>query len=297
MELKSLRLFAAITETGSFARAATQCHTVQSNVTAHVKKLEAELGRRLFVRGRQLRLTPSGRTLLQHAHSLLGAHDDAVSAMSASAKPVGTLSIGAIETTAAVRLPDLLSAYHRTCPQVDLQLTTGSTATLTDALLDGSLDCAFVAGRSVQAQLQSIVAFEESLVLVRDRPMPALPTPAALAATPFMAFRQGCHYRQRIELLLAAFGVTQGRIFEFGTVDGILGCVAAGMGYALLPQSVVAQHQDRLALHVCPVPRHIGQVSTCLSTPRSDGWSPALAAFVEAVTAQTDARLPSTSAA
>ncbi len=286
MELKSLRLFAAIADTGSFARAAEQCHTVQSNATAHIKKLEAELGKRLFVRARQLRLTPAGRTLLAHARELLGAHDAAVAAMNTGTQPAGRLAIGAMETTAAVRLPVLLGAYHRACPQVDLQLSTGSTAELSDRLLDGSLDCAFIAGDSIQAQLHSVAAFEESLVLISDRPMTALPTPATLAQTPFMAFRQGCHYRQRIELLLAEHGVTHGRIFEFGTVDGILGCVSAGIGYALLPQAVVSQHQDRLALHSYPISARIGRVTTYLAAAEPDGWSPALNAFFEAVSVQ-----------
>lgn len=297
MEFKSLRLFVAIAETGSFARAAEHCHTVQSNVTAHIKKLEAGLGARLFVRSRQLSLTPAGQTFLRHACELLKAHDAALAAVRTGAEPGGTLSIGAMETTAAVRLPAVLSAYHRVWPEVNLQLTTGTTAELTDRLLDGTLDCVFIAGGAVQARLHSIAAFTESLVLVSDQPMTALPGPDQLAGTPFMAFRQGCHYRQRIELLLAEHGVTHGRIFEFGTVDGILGCVSAGMGYALLPQAVVARHQGRLALHTCPVPEPIGRVTTYLAAPKSEGWSPALTAFVDAVQAQAERKRASVVAA
>lgn len=284
MQLKSLRLFVAVAETGSFAKAAARCHTVQSNVTAHIKKLEQELDRDLFVRSRGIRLTSAGQTLLRHARRLLGGHDDALAALSDAAAPAGTLAIGAMETTAAIRLPAVLNAYHRQYPHVDLELSTGGTADLVDRLLEGALDCAFVAGPVSHPRLHSLFAFQETLVLVSGRPIDALPTPQQFMETPFLAFRQGCHYRQRIELLLASRGVTHGRIFDFGTVDGILGCVAAGMGFALLPRAAVIQHQHRLALHYCAIPRRIGDVTTHLALAHPSGWSPALEAFADTVT-------------
>lgn len=279
MQLQSLRLFMAVADTGSFSVAAQRRHTVQSNVTAHVKKLERELGVELFTRNGQVAPTPAGHLLVDHARRVLRAHDAALGAFQDTEVPSGVLRIGAMETTAALRLPEVLAAYHARYPRVDLCLTTGTTADMVAAVLDGVLDCAFVAGPVPHPQLYSAEIFRESLVLVTDQPRSGWPTTQELIDMPFLAFKQGCHYRHCIERLLGDRGVYGSRIFEFGSIDGILGCVAAGMGYALLPEAVVAAQQSRFAVHYLALPDHIGDVTTCWAALDKPGWSPALAAF------------------
>ena len=71
MELKSLRLFVEVAESGSFVTAAERSHTVQSNVTAHIKKLESELGAQLFNRKGGISLTGAGNTLVDYVRESL----------------------------------------------------------------------------------------------------------------------------------------------------------------------------------------------------------------------------------
>src|SRR5256885_1679381 len=71
MQLKSLRMFLAVCDSGSFGAAAQQLHTVQSNVTAHVKKLEDEAGVQLLERSAPVHATPAGRLLEQYARRML----------------------------------------------------------------------------------------------------------------------------------------------------------------------------------------------------------------------------------
>ncbi|RJS95127.1 LysR family transcriptional regulator [Salinisphaera sp. Q1T1-3] len=279
MTLHSLALFVALADAGSFSIAARRMHTVQSNVTAHIKKLEHELGVTLFERNGGVRLTPAGHTLMSHARDTLGAHEAALSAFRPSEPPRGVLHLGALESTAAVRLPDLLAAFHRRHIEVTLQLTTGTTAELLAGLAAGRLDAAFIAGERVPADRWTRAAFRESLVLIGAEPLTAMPSAAALAETPFLAFRQGCHYRECIERLLARQGVSGTRIFELGSIDGILGCVAAGMGYGLMPASVVAAHRHRFGIHALPLPADLGEVTTHLVATAQHGWSPALSCF------------------
>jgi len=144
LQLRSLRLFLAVARLGSFVAAASRENTVQSNVTAHVKKLEAELGVRLFDRrSGDLWLTPAGRRLLGQAEAICRLHDDAVDELTGRGAPRGTLRIGTMETTAAVRLPPVLTAFHRTHPEVDVVLSTGPTADLLEWLRAGDLDGAY----------------------------------------------------------------------------------------------------------------------------------------------------------
>ncbi|WP_198025195.1 LysR family transcriptional regulator [Salinisphaera hydrothermalis] len=99
-------LFVSVAETGSFSLAAQRMHTVQSNVTAHVKKLERELSVALFQRNGKVGLTSAGHRLLSHARRTLAAQDDALAVFRDSNTPSGVRRIGSMETTTAdVRLP------------------------------------------------------------------------------------------------------------------------------------------------------------------------------------------------
>lgn len=286
MQLKSLRIFEAVASTGSFGAAAQRLHTVQSNVTAHIQKLEDELQVQLIERSSSpVHLTPAGHTLLPHAQRLLHTHDQACALFAGSVPPSGCLRIGAMESTAALRLPPLLAQLYQTQPQMDLQLRTGPTGSLLEDLQRGVLDCAFVAGQPPQPRWWGLQVFQEELVLVGPAPLPTLPSPEVLLRTPFLAFRQGCSYRQRIELLLASQGITSARIMEMGTLDAILGCVAAGMGFALMPRALMLTQKARFGIHCTRLPEplrsQIGMVDTWLVAPQPQGWSPQLRALVQ----------------
>jgi DNA-binding transcriptional LysR family regulator len=125
---------------------------------------------------------------------------------------------------------------------VRLSLRTATTADLVAGVLDGTLDGAFVAGPIAHADLTATSAFREELVLVSARRWSSL---AELrAGTPgsgptALAFRTGCTYRQRLEQIFVEFGWPSAARFELGTLDGMIGCVAADMGVTLLPRTVV----------------------------------------------------------
>ena len=113
MLIRSLEIFRAVVDTGSFSAAAERLHTVQSNVTAHIKKLETELDARLLERRTPVVPTPAGRQLLSYARRIVALHDDAVARFHPQAEPAGELRLGSMETTAAVHLPGLLSTFSR----------------------------------------------------------------------------------------------------------------------------------------------------------------------------------------
>ena len=247
MELTDLLTFSAVARTGGITRAAEELNTVQSNVTQRVKALEAEIGTALFERhSRGMTLTGAGRRLLPYAQRMTALSREAVLAARDDGAPKGPLAIGSMETTAAVRLPSLLANFHRRYPAVQLSLRTATTADLVVSVLDGSLDGAFVAGPIEHADLTATVAFREELVLVTARHIKSL---AELrAATPesgptALVFRTGCTYRQRLEQVLTEFGWPSATRFELGTLDGMIGCVAAGMGVTLLPRAVIGRNE------------------------------------------------------
>jgi DNA-binding transcriptional LysR family regulator len=249
MELSDLATFSAVARLGGITRAADELNTVQSNVTQRVKALEAEIGTALFERhSRGMTLTGAGRRLLPYAQRMAALSREALLAARDDGEPKGPLSIGSMETTAAVRLPSLLAEFHKRFPAVRLTLRTSTTSDLVAAVLDGTLDGAFVAGPIDHAELASTRAFREELVLVTARRwanLAALRAGTAESGPTALVFRTGCTYRQRLEQIFTDFGWPSAARFELGTLDGMVGCVAADMGVTLLPRVVV----ERNALH------------------------------------------------
>ena len=286
--MSDLLTFSTVARLGGITRAAEELNTVQSNVTQRVKALEAEIGTALFERhSRGMTLTGAGRRLLPYAQRMAALSREAVLAARDDGEPKGPLSIGSMETTAAVRLPTLLAEFHRHYPAVRLTLRTAPTADLVAAVLDGALDGAFVAGPIEHAELSSTPAFREELVLVTARKWSSL---ASLrAGTPesgptALVFRTGCTYRQRLEQVFSEFGWPSAARFELGTLDGMIGCVAADMGVTLLPRAVVERDHVVSDVSIHALAASQSRVDTLFIQRRSAHQYSALQGFVACLT-------------
>ena len=109
MELLALRTFEAVVEEGGILAASRRLHTVQSNVTNRIQRLEEELGAELFHRsGRGLELAPSGKVLLDYTRRMLDLERQMLAAVRDAGDLVGELRIGTMETFAALHLPAAL---------------------------------------------------------------------------------------------------------------------------------------------------------------------------------------------
>lgn len=286
MDVTELSTFLAVARSGGITAAARAIHTVQSNVTLRIRTLEDEIGLPLFERhSRGMSLTEAGERLLPYAERMLSLIGEAAIAARDESATGGTLRLGAMETTAAVRLPPLLAAYHRAWPQVRLSLRTGPTADLLQAVARRELDGAFVAGPVDHADIVATPAFEETLGLVTPAAILDLPglVAAAAAGLSVLSFKPGCSYRQRLEQVLARLGLPSYARLEFGTLDGILGCVAAGVGITLLPHAVVLQAGRRDDLRWHAIAGEDGIAKT-LFIRRSDAYrSQAMRRFLEGI--------------
>lgn len=253
MESTDLRFFEIVARAGNLTHAAERLNTVQSNVTARIKRLEDELGVVLLQRhSRGVSLTPAGEELLPFAIRVGQTIEEARKALSNGngRPPRGLLRIGTLETTAAVRLPAILMRFAEECPQVEVSLRTGTSRELRDEVIAHRIDGAFVAGCVKDPKLTQTVMWEEELVMVGPESF----HPRSLrdaAEVRVLVFRNGCSYRTYLEAFLANSGVTSVRQVELGTLEGIIGCVAAGMGLTMLPKRVVEEspYRQRLSIH------------------------------------------------
>jgi LysR family transcriptional regulator, cell division regulator len=254
MEYADLRVLEAVARHGSMNRAAVELHTVQSNVTARIRALEDEIGAALFERNsRGVVLTAAGQRLLPYAARLAALLKEAHEAACDDGAPRGSLHVGSLETT-ALRLPPILSAYAQAYPEVGLVVTAGTSAGLIADVLEHRLDGAFVAGPVHHPDLTEEVVFREELMLVTTPGLRRLDDLDRQRELKIIVFRRGCSYRQRLENLLAQRGIQTAQPLEFGSLETIIGCVAAGVGITLLPKSVImpAWREGRIVAHELP---------------------------------------------
>jgi DNA-binding transcriptional LysR family regulator len=264
MELSDLAVFRTVVRAGGVTRAAQQLHRVQSNVTTRVRKLEDELGVTLFVReGRRMLLTAPGKTLLEYADRILALADEARGALHEGA-PRGVFRLGAMESTAAVRLPAPLSEFHRRYPQVAVELHSGNPQQMLAQLVAGGLDAALVAEPVNDARLDVLAVYDEELVIVTSADHPPVGSPRDLSTRTLLAFHPGCPHRKRLEDWFARARTLPDRIVEMSSYHAILGCAVVGMGVALMPRSVLDAYAERARLGVHALKGRFRSVRTLL---------------------------------
>ncbi len=279
MELIALRTFQAVVEEGGILAASRKLNTVQSNVTGRIRKLEEELGAELFFRkGRGLELAPSGRVLLDYARRMLMLERQTSAAVRLVGESAGELRIGAMETFAALHLPGALKAVRTRHPNIELRVSTDTTSTLTEKVLDHKLDCAFVAGPVIHPDL----CFDELVVEELVQVHAANTDPVLL---PLILFREGCAYRTRAIAWQRKQGHAVADAMEFGTLEGILGCIAVGLGWTLMPRRVVEQSPHAPDLVIESVPPEIACVPTGMISLRDGPPMVALKTLSDAVVA------------
>ncbi|WP_044872800.1 LysR family transcriptional regulator [Pseudomonas sp. LFM046] len=264
MDLSSLEIFRAVALEHSVTRAAQRLQRAQSNVTTRIRQLEEALGVPLFLRdGKRMTLTDRGQTFLDYSERLMALADEARQAMHPQ-QPGGRLRLGSMESTAASRLPGPLSQFHGQCPDVELEVSTGTSQALVEGVLARRLDCALVAWPEGKATWQEEVAalglealpvFEEELLLVLPASHPPVKSAADVQVNGLAGFAEGCTYRQIAENWLSADGRTPPKVQQVGSYHAILACVAAGSSVGVLPRSVLELQREPPRLGQLPLMR------------------------------------------
>lgn len=231
MELLNLKTFKTVVDEQGIKGASLILNTVQSNISIRIQKLEQELGTKVFqLKGRKLALTHAGSILYDYASQILNLEHQAQTAIERSLGSY-TLRIGTAETFAAVHLPQVLKKLRKTHCEIRPKLTTATSDTLTAEVINGNVDCAFVGGPVLHPQLAAIPVVCEELVLVE---------PLDRLYDPVMIVREaGCAYRKCALSWRQHVAKHQQDLMLMSSVEGLLGCIAAGLGYSIIGQNMV----------------------------------------------------------
>ncbi len=243
MDIRQLNALVAVADHGSFSAAARALSTVQSNVSAHVARLERELGAVLVDRGSGL-LTPEGEVVVTRGRRVL-AELDAVGADVASlrANPVGRARFGVIGTTARWLAPSLLDTMAERHPGVELAVIDATSSSLLLALVSGHLDLAVLNLPVDDPEVATEHLFEEDRVLVAPEGHPLARhdriSLGDLAGQPLLLEPKGTAFRDELDEACSAAGVELVAKAEIEGMRLLATLAFDGFGAAVLPATAL----------------------------------------------------------
>ncbi|CAM6189705.1 LysR family transcriptional regulator [Citrobacter sedlakii] len=264
MDLTQLEMFNAVAETGSITQAAARVHRVPSNLTTRIRQLEADLGVDLFIRENQrLRLSPAGHNFLRYSQQILALVDEARMVV-AGDEPQGLFTLGSLESTAAVRIPATLAEFNQRYPKIQFSLATGPSGKMLDGVLEGHLNAAFIDGPVPHPGLEGIPVYKEEMMVVAPHGHPPVSRASDVNGSNLFAFRANCSYRRHFESWFHDDQAMPGTIHEMESYHGMLACVIAGAGIALIPRSMLESMPGHHQVESWPLPEEWRWLTTWL---------------------------------
>ena len=247
LDLDLVRAFLAVAAERSFSRAAERLLRGQSAVSLQIKRLEAQLGRRLLERTpRAVGLTPQGEAFLEDARRLIALNDAALVRLT-EPNVSGTVRLGTPEDFATSHLPRVLARFAEAYPAIALEVTCDLTLNLARAFRQAAFDIVLLK-REPQSVGAGIRVWREHLVWVSAQDWRA----AAEGPLPLVASPAPCVYRKRAVTALDKAGRAWRMAYCCASLAGALAAVRAGLGIAVLPREMVPG--DLLVIDGPPLP-------------------------------------------
>jgi LysR family hydrogen peroxide-inducible transcriptional activator len=255
VELHQLRYVVAVAKAGNFTRAAEDLYLAQPSLSVQVRKLEQELGVRLFERlGRHVQLTHAGEVFLEHAQRALFEVAEARDRM-AEVRDMrhGRLALGALPSVGAHVLPGVLAAFKRAHPGVETSLVELDVSAEVERLVhNGQLDLAVIRLPRTREDLADVPLVREPLMAVvppdSELAGRAQVSLNELAGEEFVGMRPGHGLRELMEDVCRRAGFTPRVTVETGQLSIVCGMVRAGVGVAVLPRIAVGDQAATVPL-------------------------------------------------
>ena len=229
LDIDILRTLVTAQQLGGFNRAAQRVGRSQSAVSQQIRKLEQQLGKRLFRKeGRGLALTEAGDVALSYARRILDLNDEAVAAVRGIAVG-GSVRFGLQTDFTEDWLPKALGRFKQAHPEIQIEVSADRRAVLVDRLDKGQLDLALLFGASRRSDAQRLTALPMAWIGSGKQRLtwqPGQPLPLALCNPP-------CFFREAAIAALNQAGIPWHIAFTSLSVHGIWAAVDAGLGITL----------------------------------------------------------------
>lgn len=260
MEIRNLVSFKKICELNSFTKAANELGYSQSTVTMQIKQLESELQINLFDRiGKTIQLTNEGRSFLTYANEIILIADNAKLAMNKNTALKGELRIGLLESVCTAFLPQILSEFHTTFPEVNTIIKIGTYSELAAMLNTNTIDLLWTFDIPIESKdWNKVFYYENDIAIIASHKNPLamldIVQLSDLVSKPFIFTEQNCSYRNIFESKLNSLGLQPNVFLEIGNTEIIKKFTASDLGISILPQFTLTDELKNNTLVCLNVP-------------------------------------------
>ncbi|MFV0473680.1 MAG: LysR family transcriptional regulator [Pikeienuella sp.] len=277
MDLRQLRTFIMVAETGSLSGASDRLRLAQPALSRRIRMLEEAVGFALFTRsGRGMQLTEHGAALLARVSGLVKQLDDSVADVrSMTSEPTGRVVLGCIPSASHVVAGRVAIRVARELPKVSLRIVEGYAGHLIDWIHRGEVDLALLYGPASDLHLRVSEVMREELALISPAAGPRGPDAvdvAALGGLHLVLPSRPHGLRMVVEAAAARAGVAIEIRYEADSFRVLKDLVAAGLGCTILPLSAFRREEERGLYHISRLvrPRISRQLVMALPANRSD---------------------------
>ena len=250
MEMHQLRYFVAVARTGTFSRAAGECHVAQPSLSQQIQKLESEVGERLFERTqRRAILTPAGALFLPHALSILETAEQGrqeIREMSGEIR--GKILLGALPTIAPYFLPEIIRLFREKYRGVELIFHEETTLQLLRGLEENELDLALISDSAPNPRIRIENLFSEELLLCLPAGHALVDQRVVVAADlqqeKFILMQEGHCLGAQAQRFCQSKGLRPQISCRSAQIATVLAMVQAGLGISLIPEMARQQGPD-----------------------------------------------------
>lgn len=267
MDTAGLHAFVTVANTGSFSQAAQLLFLTQSAISKRIALLESQLDCRLFDRiGRQVLLTEPGQALLPKARDILAAMEDAERMLGNLSGCIGgRLAVAASHHISLHRLPPLLKRFVDDYPDVELDLQFAASEVAYEGVLRGDLELALITLAPEQDEricARTVWSDRLQYVVGRNHPLATNTRPNLTELNRYAAILPGpdTFTHQRVRQQLARQGLELNLGMSTDYLDTIRMMVSIGLGWSLLPETMIDNQLVRLDIGTEPIVRPLGYI-------------------------------------
>lgn len=236
MNLRQLKSFLAVSETGTVSAAGQTIGLSHSAISQHIKALEDELGTSLLDRSRRPPvLTEKGQALVDRSRRMLDLLDE-IAGLGSDESLIGALDVGVVPSTMIDLVPPALAELRRDHPGLKLKIRTGLSGELAARVRGGELDVAIATAPDYAVEgLRSRTIWQEPLVVIAPASLPEMTADQLLRTQPFIWFSRSTWAGQKIERRLLDMGLVVNETMEVDSILAVTALVAHGLGISVIP--------------------------------------------------------------